>query len=101
MATPPRLTLTLLAQQAAARIGFTVRRWWRDTVDPQVLCVEVERRLVGAPPSIAVLRVPIPLPRAPRRTESLATTASQRALLARRPKRATVGKRRTTRARKA
>jgi hypothetical protein len=33
MAIPPT-TLTLLAQQAAAWIGFTVRRWWRDATDP-------------------------------------------------------------------
>ncbi len=43
-------TLTQLAQQAAAQIGFTPRRWWRETTDPQVLRVEVERRMVGAPP---------------------------------------------------
>jgi hypothetical protein len=101
MATPPRLTLTLLAHQAAAEIGFTVRRWWRDAGDPLVLRVEVERRLVGAPPSIAVLRVPIPPPREPRRTAPLPTTAPPRVLPARRPKRATVGKRRTIRARTA
>ncbi len=56
----PRLTLTHLAQQAAAQIGFTVRRWWRDATDAAVLQVEVERRLVGAPPAIVVLRVPLP-----------------------------------------
>lgn len=61
MATTPT-TLTALAQQAAAEIGFTARRWWRDAVDPAVLRVEVERRLVGAPPAIAELTVAIPLP---------------------------------------
>ena len=55
-------TLTQLAQQVAARIGFTPRRWWRETTDPQVLRVEVERRMVGAPPVIAVLTVTIPHP---------------------------------------
>ncbi len=41
-------TLSQLAQQVAAQIGFTVRRCWRDKTDPSVLRVEVERRLVGA-----------------------------------------------------
>jgi hypothetical protein len=66
MATPST-TLTVLAQQAAAEIGFTVRRWWRDAADPSVLRVEVERRLVGAPPAIAQLTVTIPVPQARRR----------------------------------
>ena len=101
MMTLPRPALTLLAQQAAAQIGFTVRRWWRDTVDPQVLRIEVERLLVGAPPAIGELRIPIPLPREPRRIQPLTTTPSQRTPLARRPKHPTVGKRRTTHARKA
>jgi hypothetical protein len=56
MATP-HATLTHLTQQAAAQIGFTVRRWWRDAHDPSVLRVEVERRLVGARPAIAELVV--------------------------------------------
>src|SRR5262249_24053053 len=56
----PRVTLTQLAQQAAAQIGFLPRRWWRETVESQVLRVEVERSMVGAPPAIAVLTVPIP-----------------------------------------
>jgi hypothetical protein len=59
MATP-HVTLTHLAQQAAAQIGFTLRRWWRDKTDPSVLRVEVERRLVGARPAIANLTVAIP-----------------------------------------
>jgi hypothetical protein len=63
----PRPTFMQLAQHAAAQIGFTVRRWWRDATDSTVLCVEVERRLVGAPPAIAQLHVPLPSPaRAPR-----------------------------------
>jgi hypothetical protein len=60
MAVPPHPTLTHIAQQAAAQIGFTVRRWWREKTDPQVLRVEVERCLVGARPAIAVLTVAIP-----------------------------------------
>jgi hypothetical protein len=56
----PHLTLSQLAQQTAAQIGFTVRRWWREKTNPQVLRVEVERCLVGAPPAIAVLTVAIP-----------------------------------------
>jgi len=62
MATP-RLTLAHLAQQTAAQIGFTLRRWWREKTNPQMLRVEVERRLFGAPPAIAVLTVTIPSPR--------------------------------------
>ncbi len=58
----PRPTLTQLAENAAAQIGFTVRRWWRDAIDPTIRRVEVERRLVGAPPAIAELRVPLPTP---------------------------------------
>ncbi len=58
--TTPRLTLTQLAHHAAAQIGFTVRRWWRDATDATILCVEVERRLMGAPPAVAHLRVPLP-----------------------------------------
>jgi len=60
--TTPRPTFMQLAQHAAAQIGFTVRRWWRDATDFTVLCVEVERRLMGAPPAIAQLRVPLPSP---------------------------------------
>jgi len=56
----PHTTLTHRAQQAAAQIGFTLRRWWREKTEPAVLRVEVERRLVGAPPAIAVLTVTIP-----------------------------------------
>ena len=35
MATP-HATFTHIAQQATAQIGFTVRRWWRDKMDPSV-----------------------------------------------------------------
>jgi hypothetical protein len=62
----PHATLTALAQQTATQIGFTLRRWWRERSEPTVLRVEVERRLVGAPPAIAVLRVAIPQPSAAR-----------------------------------
>jgi len=27
----------MLAQQAAAQMGFTARRWWRDANEPDVL----------------------------------------------------------------
>lgn len=66
----PHPTLTQLAHQAAAQIGFTARRWWRDATEPSLLCVEVERRLVGAPPAVAHLKVTIPQQRAllPRRS---------------------------------
>jgi hypothetical protein len=85
MATP-HATLTQLAQQAAAQIGFTVRRWWRDTTKPDVLRVEVERRLVGAPPAIAELTVAIPhkdMPRkekeeGPRATSAATSTSPKR-----------------------
>ncbi|MGE0680046.1 MAG: hypothetical protein AB7P69_03915 [Candidatus Binatia bacterium] len=70
-------TLTALAQQAAEQIGFTARRWWRDAVDPAVLRVEVERRLVGAPPAIAELTVAIPLPQGQRQKRA-ATASSPR-----------------------
>jgi hypothetical protein len=50
---PSHTTLTQLAQQAAAQIGFTARCWWREKTEPEVLRVEVERRLVGTPPAIA------------------------------------------------
>ena len=56
----PRLSLTQQAQAAAALIGFTARRWWRDPTDPSLLRVEVERRLVGAPPAVATLAIPLP-----------------------------------------
>jgi hypothetical protein len=72
------MTLTALAQQAAAQIGFTARRWWRDAVDPAVLCVEVERRLVGAPPAIAELKVAIPLPQRQRQKRAAAASSPGR-----------------------
>lgn len=74
------MPLARLAQQTAARIGFTVRRWWRDAQDQGVLHVEVERRLIGAPPAVAELRVPIPrLPTSPRRaTKSPASSTHKR-----------------------
>ncbi len=42
MATQNSLTLTMLAQQAAAQRGFTARRWWRDANEPDVLQVNGE-----------------------------------------------------------
>ncbi len=56
----PRLSLTQRAQAAAAHIGFTARRWWRDPTDPFLLHVEVERHLVGAPPAVATLTILLP-----------------------------------------
>lgn len=93
----PRLSLTQRAQEAAAHIGFTVRRWWRDATDSTVLCVEVERRLVGAPPAIAHLRVPLPSPpRMPRvRQETAGPPTRSRART--RPTRTPQGKRKTVR----
>lgn len=90
----PHPTLTQLAQQAAAQIGFTVRRWWREKTDPQVLRVEVERHLVGARPAIAVLTVAIPLPRATQRKRPA------RALPTARPRTTTRSTGRTTRTRR-
>lgn len=69
-------TLTALAHQAAAEIGFTARRWWRDTANPAVLRVEVERRLVGAPPAVAELAVAIPLPQKQQRKGTTAASAT-------------------------
>ncbi len=68
--TTSRLSLTQRAQEAAAHIGFTVRRWWRDPTDPSLLRVEVERRLVGAPPAIAELTVPLLSPPSSQQTHS-------------------------------
>ena len=89
-------TLTQLAQETAAHIGFTLRRWWREKTEPTVLRVEVERRLVGAPPAIAVLTVAIPSP-LPTQHTSVA-----RAVSAARPRSVTrttaqTGRRRTAR----
>jgi hypothetical protein len=74
----PRFTLAHLAQQTAAKIGFTLRRWWREKTDPQVLRVEVERRLLGAPPAIAVLTVVIPHPSAARQTSPARAASATR-----------------------
>jgi len=95
----PSATLTQLAQQAAARIGFTLRRWWRETTDSQVLQVEVERRIVGAPPAIAVLTVAIPPPlSAPHPSPARAASASRPRSVTRTTER--TGRRRTGRAQK-
>ena len=101
MATPPHAMLTLLAQQAATRIGFTVRRWWQEKAEPSVLRVEVERRLVGAPPAIGELRVPIPASSASSRPRPRTANRSQRAAPTRHCSRATAKKRKTVRGRKA
>jgi hypothetical protein len=99
MATP-HVTLTHLAQQAAAQIGFTVRRWWRDMNDPAVLRVEVERRLVGARPAIAELAVAIPFPQTPRQSPPASAPAPPRTPPTTRTKRRATGKRGTARRQK-
>ena len=93
----PRPTLTQLAQHAAAQIGFTVRRWWRDATDSSVLCVEVERRLVGAPPARAELRVSLPAPARAPRARREATCPPTQARARTRPTRTPKGKRKTVR----
>jgi hypothetical protein len=96
MATP-HATLTHLAQQAAAQIGFTVRRWWRDKTDPSVLHVEVERRLVGARPAIAELTVTIPFSRTPRPSPPAPAATPRRTRATAGTQRLAAGKRRTAR----
>src|SRR5215813_1985140 len=95
-----RPTLTALAQQTAAQIGFTLRRWWREKTVPTVLHVEVERRLVGAPPAIAVLHVAIPQPPTARRPSPALAVSSVRAQPSCRPPRRATGTRRGDTARK-
>jgi hypothetical protein len=76
----PHATLAALAQQTAAQLGFTLRRWWRDRSEPTVLRVEVERRLVGAHPAVAVLTVaipPSPASRSPRPAEASSPARSR------------------------
>jgi hypothetical protein len=99
MATP-RSTLTHLAQQAAVQIGFTVRRWWREATEPAVLRVEVERRLVGAPPAIAVLMVAIPHSPSSRQSSPAPASSPARSRPPTRSTRRTTGTRRTGRSRK-
>jgi hypothetical protein len=96
----PHTTLTHRAQQAAAQIGFTLRRWWRDKTDPSVLRVEVERRLVGARPAIAQLTVAIPFPQPPRPSPPASAPSPPRPRPTTRTKHLAAGKRRTTRTRK-
>jgi hypothetical protein len=43
MATP-HATLTQLAQQAAAQIGFTPRRWWREATDAAFLRHQIKAK---------------------------------------------------------
>jgi hypothetical protein len=100
MATP-HVTLTQLAQQAAAQIGFTARRWWRDATDPAVLRVEVERRLVGAPPAVAELTVAIPPAGVRPRSGPAATPTPARTRFPTRPTRQPPRGRGSARARKA
>src|SRR3954468_14853445 len=97
----PRAILTTLAEQTAAQIGFTLRRWWREKTEPAVLRVEVERRLVGAPPAIAVLTVPIPLSPSSRPARPAPATAPTPSRVRTPPRRQTTGARRPARARTA
>ena len=99
MATP-RSTLTQLAQQAAVQIGFTMRRWWREATEPAVLRVEVERRLVGAPPAIAVLTVAIPHPPSSRHSSPAPASSRARSRPTTRATRRATGTRHTGRSRK-
>src|SRR5262245_53111486 len=99
MATP-HITLTQLAHDAAARIGFTARRWWRDATEPHVLRVEVERRLVGAPPAVAELTIPIPPHVVRKPAQATKATPPARAQLTTRRKRPAGRGRPTARARK-
>jgi hypothetical protein len=96
----PHPTLTHLAQQAAAQIGFTARRWWRDAQDPAVLRVEVERCLVGARPAIAELTVAIPFSNTPRSSPPAPAPTPPRIRPTTRTQRLAAGKRETTRTQK-
>jgi hypothetical protein len=98
MATP-HATLTQLAQPAAAQIGFTVRRWWRERTEPAVLCVEVEQRLVGAPLAGAILTVAIPHPHSSRHPSLAPALPPLRARPTTRTTRRAAGTRRTARPR--
>jgi hypothetical protein len=89
-----RVVLQTLAEQAASKIGFTLRRWWQDAKNPAVLRVEVERRMIGAPPAVGELTIDVPdlvpqrqkkvppvttRPRKLRRHQSTTTSSSNRA----------------------
>src|SRR3954470_7341851 len=95
----PRATLTTLAEQTAAHIGCTLRRWWREKTEPAVLRVEVERRLVGAPPAIAVLTVAIPPSPASQRPRPAFAASPARSQPSTRPTRRATGTRGTGAAR--
>jgi hypothetical protein len=99
MATP-HVTLTSLAQQTATQIGFTLRRWWREKTEPAVLRVEVERRLVGAPPAIAVLTVAIPQAPSSRHARPAPTASPAHSRLTTPARKRAAGTRRTARSRK-
>jgi hypothetical protein len=99
MATP-HATLTELAQQTAAQIGFTLRRWWHEKTEPTILRVEVERRLVGAPPAIVVLTVAIPQSPSSRHARPAPTASPAHSRLIAQPRRRATGTRRTARSRK-
>lgn len=50
MPTVSDAALQTLAEQTAATIHATVRRWWRDPVDERLLQIATERAFVGARP---------------------------------------------------
>lgn len=75
-----RAVLQTLAEQAASKIGFTLRRWWQDATNPSVLRVEVERRMIGAPPAIGELTVPVPDKAPQRQKKSPSASARPRKL---------------------
>jgi hypothetical protein len=95
MATP-HTTLPALAQQTTPHIGFTLRRGWREKTEPTVLRVEVERRLVRAPPAITVLTVAIAYPPAARRPSPAQASSSVRSQPSIRPTRQATGTRPTS-----
>jgi len=80
-----RAALQTLAEQAASKIGFTLRRWWQDATNPSVLRVEVERRMIGAPPAIGQLAVAVPDTTPQRRKPSPPASARPRKLRRRQP----------------
>ena len=96
----PHLALTALAEQTAAQIGFTLRRWWREKTEPAVLPVEVERRFIGAPPAIAVLTVTIPQSPSSRHARPAPTATPAHSRLMTQPRRRATETRHTARSRK-
>ncbi len=95
-----RAALQTLAEQAASKIGFTLRRWWQDATNPSVLRVEVERRMIGAPPAIGELTVAVPDVKPQRQTKSPPIAARPRKLRRRQPATTSSAPKRTARPQK-